>query len=272
MLSGLCPDGAVAPEQGLHSYSRTRRGHSIETARRSAELSARYWCKLYKLADGGGAGQPQGRFIHDWRVCSGMVFRRDRDLRRCLPTPYHVAGCCRCFTPRRSDLPSTGSRMRAVTSISNVYSRFRALAGGVARGDLHGSWPAYPTSVLLNLPIRSSSRSELAWVKIVLRTLDKLHVVSQAPKLCPRRSKRKRPWVLLGSTRRRLFRAPCSWPNDRTAETLETRSLVALLLSPIVVLAHGLSDGTLAPRLSKVEHALIVIMGILGGLAAVLAG
>ena len=96
-------------------------------------------------------------FAHLFHVVAAVAALR-RGVRICL---LLVPGCA----PSRA---------------SGTLPRLSRARRGVARGD-YWKLAGIATSVANSYPIKQPS--ELAWVKIVLRTLDMLHVVSQAPKV-----------------------------------------------------------------------------------------
>jgi hypothetical protein len=259
----LEPDGT--PEQALAWLFEDRRGHSIAAARESAGISARYWCELYKLADAV-AQVRQRRFILDWRVLFGLgfaaivtfeVFAHLLTHWPLLLLVYAAAFAFALYWFLRARRHEHQER----------FLDYRALAESL-RVAIYWKLAGVATSVADSYPIKQPS--ELAWVKIVLRTLDLLHSVKQEPTVAATIEAQEMVRDLWVNGQKSYFERT-SWRNHRTAEMRETQSLVALLLSPVV----GLLLAYLMWRwhVEEIyEHLLIVVMGILGGLAAVLAG
>jgi hypothetical protein len=258
----LEPDGT--PEQALARLFEDRRGHSMQAARESAGISARYWCELYKLADAV-AQITQRRFISDWRVLLGTGFA--------AIVIFEVFAHLYVHWP----LLVIYAAAFAFALYWFVHARwhehqerfldYRALAESL-RVAIYWKLAGIATSVADAYPIKQPS--ELAWVKIVLRTLDMLHAVRHPPEVSATIETQETVRELWIEGQKSYFERT-SWRNHRTAEMRETQSLAALLLSPLVGLL--LAYLMLHWHVREIfEHILIVVMGILGGLAAVLAG
>jgi len=262
-VAKLKPNGT--PEQALAWLFEDRCGHSIETARESARASAHYWCELYKLADAV-AQVSQRRFIRDWRVLFGTgfaaivtfeVFAHLAPQWLVLLLLYAAAFAFALYwfvQARRHEHQERFLDYRALAEALRVaiYWKLAGVALPVAE--------AYPIK----------QPSELAWVKIVLRTLDLLHSVIRAPAVAATIEAEETVRELWVNGQKRYFERT-SWRNHRMAEMRETQSLAALLLSPAVGLLLAYFMWHWHPA-EIFEHILIVVMGILGGLAAVLAG
>jgi hypothetical protein len=261
-VAALEPDGV--PEQALASLFEGPGGHAIAAARESASVSAPYWCELYKLADAV-AQVGQRRFIRDWRVLLGTGFG--------AIVVFEVFAHLYAHWP----LLVVYATAFAFALYWFLYARryehqerfldYRALAESL-RVAIYWKLAGIATSVAEAHPIKQPS--ELAWVKIVLRTLDLLHAVKQAPAVPATIAAQETVRELWVNGQKSYFERT-SWRNHRTAEMLETRSLLALLSSPVIGAALALWMGFGHPP-EIGEHVLIVLMGILGGLAAVVAG
>jgi hypothetical protein len=263
-VAGLERGGRADPEQGLAWLFEDTHKCAVPAAREQAETSARYWCALYKLADAV-AQVGQRRFIRDWRILLGagftaiVIFEIFAHLFQQWPLLILYAGVF-AFAffwfqyARRHEHQERFLDYRALAEALRVAIYWKL--GGIT------------ASVADCYPIKQPS--ELAWVKIVLRTLDLSHFVDPAPQVRPTVETQEAVRELWVNGQKGYFERT-SWRNHRTAEMRETQSLTALLLSPVIGLAlvYLLWRWHAAERL---EHVMIVIMGVLGGLAAVLAG
>ncbi len=257
------PDG-ICPVQSLAWLFDAKNG-ALAGAQDDAVRTAPHWCRLYQLADA----------VAQWRQ---NMFRRDWQL---LFTAGFVAIIV--FEVFAHLLPEcTALLLLYALMFSLVFSWFyyarrqehqeryldyRALAEAL-RVAVYWRLAGIDDSAAEAYPIKQPS--ELAWVKIVLRTLDLVHRIAEpAPVPLTSRS--------LGTVRELWVEGQKTYfkkkgdEHDGIAETREAQSLLALAMSPVTgMILLVVMETHVASHL--VHHLLIIFMGLFAGLAAVLAG
>ncbi len=256
--------GAADPEQGLAWLFEDTQRRPVPEASKVAERSARYWCALYKLADAV-ARISQRRFVLDWVLLfwAGFLAIATFEIFAHFVTKWPLllvyAGLF-AFAFYWFDRARRHEHQER-------FLDYRALAEAL-RVAIYWKLAGIATSVADSYPIKQPS--ELAWVKIVLRTLDMLHFVEAPPRVTASLVGQEAVRELWVHGQKNYFERT-SKQNHRTAEMRETQSLTALAFSPVVgvILAYLMWCWHVG---HGVQHFMIVVMGTLAGLAAVLAG
>ena len=259
------PEG-IDPAQSLIWLFEDTSKRQRPGAESQAKLAAPYWCELYQLADAAAQAR-QRNFKLDWRtlfvagLAAIMVFETYAHL---LPNAgpllllYAVifGGIFWWFYHARK------------AEHQERFLDYRALAEAL-RVAVYWKLAGIQTPIGHEYPIKQPS--ELAWVRIVLRTYDMLHQVDgSAVKVEPD----DKPLMLVRDLwvdgQRAYFKRQGD-EHHRVAEMREAQSLALLALSPII----GLVLWVLLERhvVGEVWHHLFLVsMGLVAGLAAVIAG
>jgi len=257
--------GGIDPGQSLAWLFEDTAKRAIAAARSGALESAPHWCGLYQHADAV-AQWRQRIFMRDWQFLFGVGFLAlvvFEVFAHLLPecTALLVIYALIFFSvfawfyyARRQEHQERFLDYRALAEALRVAVYWKLAGIGVSVAD------AYPIK----------QPSELAWVKIVLRALDMLHLAKppRAIAVTPHSLEMARDlWV---EGQRAYFKRQGD-RHDRIAEMREAQSLLALGLSPVtgIVLAL-LMQGHAVSHLG--HHLLIILMGLFAGLAAVIAG
>ena len=241
-----------------------RRQHT--DAADQAKEAASYWCELYKLADSA-AQVRQRKFRLDWQILFSAGF-----------FAIIVFEAYAHLFDERSELLLLYAIIFAGVFWWFYYARrgehqerfldYRALAEAL-RVAIYWKLAGIETPVAHEYPIKQPS--ELAWVRIVLRTYDMLHVLNERAPNAARDEKHLTSVRDLWIDGQRAYFKRQGDRHHRIAEMREAQSLVLLALSPII----GLTLMALLERhhlSALVHHLFIVLMGLVAGLAAVIAG
>lgn len=263
------PDESFNPGQSLAWLFEDTKRQAVSGAQPQAQQAAPYWCDLYKLADALAQVQ-QRKFMRDWQLLFGAGF-----------LAIVVFEVFAHLYPKRWELLLLYALIFSVVFYWFYHAReqehqerfldYRALAEALRVAvywKLAGITEPIAPSIAEAYPIKQ--QSELAWVKIVLRTLDMLHSVtaSQPVPVTPGSLAMVRELWINGQ---KAYFERQGNRHHRIAEMREAQSLVLLGLSPFIgVILMLLMARHLVGH--DVQHWLIVAMGTAGGAAAVIAG
>ena len=259
------PSGRINPDQSLAWLFEDTKQRAHPEAQKLALQSAPHWCGLYQLADAV-AQWRQNTFIRDWKLLFGAGF-----LAIVIFEIFaHLAPDCTALLLVYALIFSAvfcGFYYARKQEHQERFLDYRALAEAL-RVAVYWKVAGIGTSVADAYPIKQPS--ELAWVKIVLRSLDMLHTIAAPPAIPATPNSLGMARDLWVEGQKAYFKKQGD-RHDKIAEKWEARSLIALGASPVVggVLA-AVMYWHLAGHL--VHHLLIIAMGLAAGGAAVIAG
>jgi len=261
-VSGRQERDGPNPEQSLGwLFDDDERNH-LAKAEADAKHSAPYWCSIYRLTDVA-AQLRQGRFRFDWLALFTAGF-----------VAIVVFEVFAHLLPERTPLLAVYICIFGAIFAWFILARYlehqerfldyRALAEAL-RVAIYWKIAGIREVVSDAYPIKQPS--ELAWVKIVLRTIDMLHLVDPpVPIDMTSRSLdvTRKLWI----TGQRSYFKRQGDKHHRKAEVSEARSILFLAGSPLV----GIGLLGWWPHEEHDRHLLIVAMGLAAGAAAVIAG
>ncbi len=278
-------DGAARRAHGLDALFTDPAGVTDLEAKASAMKRAPLWCRLYAVADAL-AQERQKQFQWDWRLlfffgfvaffCFAM-FTHAGYVTNLFLGGYFVTFLVLLVLFARATLGQHQERYldyRALAEALRVAVYWKLIGIGARRADAKAGDGRAATvdagpvgDVAAAYPIKQSN--ELAWVKICLRTIERLDRPDDAPpgRIDPRgHALARRFWVhgQFAYFKRQGFR------HDSLAGTIETHSAILLVLSPFVFVPllffHVLRDWP------ELEEMVLIVVGLLPGIAAAWAG
>ena len=283
-------DGPARITQSINFLFTDPDGGTVEDldAKKHAMDVAPLWCRLYGIADAL-ALERQSQFKWDWKLlfvfgfiaffCFAM-FTHAGHVTKVFLGSYLATFVVLVFLYLRAVLGQHQERYldyRALAEALRVAVYWKLLGIGsrnydatMTGSDHESAVDINPVAVLANAyPIKQPS--ELAWVKICLRTLERLDKAEGAPahRIDPIGHTIARRFWVYGQFvyfKRQGFR------HNHLAETIQARSDIVLLLSPFFFVPLLLLDVVHEWRGFDVKHVVIIIVGILPGLAAAWTG
>ena len=250
------PDGPSRMAQSVDYLFSDPEGGMVDgvDAKTHAMGLAPLWCRLYAIADTLALEQ-QSQFKWDWKLlfgfgfvaffCFAMFTHAGHDQTRYSSAPiWRLSWCCSscicapCSGSIRSDISTTGPwpRRCGSRSIGSCSASARVIAmPRRARRSHDATVDANPVEMIANAyPIKQPS--ELAWVKVGLRTLERLDRAEGAPahRIDPvGHAIARRYWVhgQFAYFKRQGYR------HNSLAESNQAAADVLLLLSPFVLRA-----------------------------------
>jgi hypothetical protein len=282
-------DGPARMVQSIdHLFTDPDRRTLDGDARTHATKLAPLWCQLYAIADTL-AQEQQAQFKWDWKLLFGFgfiaffcfaMFTHAGYVTKFFIAAYlatfvamvivYVSAVIGQHQERYLDYRALAEALRVAVywKVLGIGSRYLDAKTDPSVHD--PTVDANPVGAIANAyPIKQPS--ELAWVKICLRTLERLDRAEAAPahRIDPAgHAIARRFWVYgqFDYFKRQGFR------HNNLAETIQAYSDILLLLSPFFLVPLLLFDVIREWRGFDFKHAVIIVVGLLPGVAAAWTG
>jgi hypothetical protein len=282
------PDGPQRVTRSIDHLFTDPDGGTVESidAKQHASERAPLWCRLYGTADTLALDR-QAQFKLDWQLLFGLgfiaffcfaMFTHAGYVTKLLLGSYlatFVAMIVVHVLATRGQHQERYLDYRALTEALRVAVYWKLIGIGARYLDAKGGSPGRQLSFDINpvgaiadaYPIKQSS--ELAWVKVCLRTLERLDKPGDTPLRWVDpvgHAIARRFWVRdqFAYFKRQGYR------HNKLAEDNQTAADLLVLVSTFVLLPLLLFD--VLHKWSALEHAVLIIVGLLPGLAAAWAG
>ncbi len=281
------PDGPARVAQSVDYLFSDPEGGGVNSEARAHALSvAPRWCALYAIADVL-AQKRQRQFVWDWKLLFAVglfaftcfaIFSHAGYVRNPILAAYSISFGVIAALFARARIGQHQERFldyRALAEMLRVAVYWKLVGIGARDVDAkappageQAAFDANPVEAMADAyPIVQSS--ELAWVKISLRTVERLDKAAVVPRrvLDPvGHDIARRYWVAsqLAYFRRQGFRY------NVLGETIETYAFLIVSISPLLLVPLLIWD--VVPHAFHLHEGVHIVIGLLPGFAAALAG